>query len=1142
MSRSCLLLLFACLAAPAAAQTITSSLVGSVKDQSGGAVAGAAVTLVQTATAAERKTATNELGDFVFSSLQPGEYTLFVEHAGFRRVEKTNIQVTAAERHAVGDIVLLVGAVADQMMVTAQGAPVQTASSERSGVITGGQVQNLLVQNRKFTSLLELLPGVNNRSSEDSLNRTFGNINVNGQRQDSTNFTIDGMTINAAGNNTNGVVSMSMDAISEVKVLLSNYQAEYGVMSGANVQLVTKSGTREFHGLASYFKRHEELNANNFFNNSLGLPKPRYRYNTWNYSVGGPVYIPGKFNRDRDKLFFFWSQEFWPVENTNALQQLTVPTALERQGDFSQSRDLNGALIPVVDPITHQPFQGNFIPVSRIDKSGQALLSFLPQPNLNPNLAGGRNYVFQNSVKSPQRTSTLKVDYNINSHNLISTNLTTYLDRQQGSVGVQSGTSNWPQISKELRNSGLAIITRYQHIFSPSLIDELNVSASRRPGTITPDPADLKRNQRDTAGFTAGQFNAANNPLNLIPNATFGGVTGAANLQIEGRFPNGGTHNTFAIVNNLTKVWSTHTIKAGIYVDHISTINANPISFNGTFDFGRNVNNPQDTGYAYSNAALGIFNTYTETLGRTAPDFILGNVEWFVQDNWKLTHNLTLDFGMRFVWAPPAIERNGVLSGFDKSRFDPSQTVQLIQSRTVNGQRVGVNPVSGQVYPAAQIGLIAPNTGSSINGLVSPVIDAKIPNSLTSTRGVQYAPRLGFAWDPFGNGKTAFRGGFGMFYNRQSLAGGIFNMTTQQPLVSNPVVYYGAISTLLQSSGLVSPQSIIGLDPIGKIPTVMNYSIALQRSLWGGTVVDVAYVGSLGRHLMWQRNLNAIPFGTDFRPSSADPTNPRATLQPQFLRPYIGFQDISMREWGSSSNYHSLQVTANRRFTKNLQFGAAWTWSKAMGYADTDTEAVSTLIDPRVWNYGLAAFDRTHIVKINWLWDSRKLPVRSRVLSQVVNYWQLSGVTSFISGPPVAVGLSTVTATDITGSPTDLARVVVTGNPVLPMSERSLTRFFRTDVFQIPAIGTFGNAGRTQLRGPGINNWDMAIFKNFPIHEQVRLQFRCEMYNAWNHTQFSGLDAGARFDAQGRQVNARFGQLFSARAPRQIQLALRFYF
>jgi hypothetical protein len=335
------------------------------------------------------------------------------------------------------------------------------------------------------------------------------------------------------------------------------------------------------------------------------------------------------------------------------------------------------------------------------------------------------------------------------------------------------------------------------------------------------------------------------------------------------------------------------------------------------------------------------------------------------------------------------------------------------------------------------------------------------------------------------------------------------------------------------------------IDPVGKVPSVMNMSFAIQRNIGFSTVLDVAYVGSLARNLQWRRNLNTIPFGTNFRPENADPASPAVPLPPNFLRPYPGYGNITHVEFASSSNYHSMQVSANRRFARGVEFGLAWTWSKAMDYNSGDGEAVSNLVDRRVWNYGPSAFDRTHVVRVNWLYDAPNVRVPWAIARTILHNWQLSGIYSFTTGEPMAIGLSTTVPLDITGSPTDGARVVLVSDPNLPESERTFSRNLRTEAVALPAVGTIGTSPRFPIRGPGNTNWDMTIFKNFPIREAMRLQFRWELYNAFNHTQFTAIDTAARFDpraAGNPQVNARFGEFTAARNPRIMQFALRFYF
>ena len=1128
----------------ALAQSITGSLAGVVTDPTDAAIPKAAVVLRLNATGAERTADTNEAGRFFFGSLQPGAYTLTIEAAGFRRLERTNVNVTAAETVSLNDLKLTVGQVSDSVVVEAQAAVVQSQTAERAGVLTGSQVQNLAIRGRNVTSLVSLLPGVVDLDDSENLAVNW-NFNVQGNRRNTNNLTIDGATVNAIGNNFNSVVAVSMDAVAEVKVLLSNYQAEYGRMSGANVSIVTKSGSKDFHGLASYYKRNEALNANDFFNNRLGRVRPRYRFDTWNYNVGGPVMLPGAGRRLKDKMFFFWSQEFWPLSVPTALAQRTTPTALERAGNFSQSLDVNNALIVVRDPFNNRtPFAGNVVPASRIDTNGRALLNFLPQPNFTDRgiSRGQFNYVFQDVVDQPKRTDTLKLDYNVTASDIVTFSYSARNDINDGKVGIPAGTGNYDVYRQRSENLGKLFLGRYQKIFSPTLINEFNGSYSTRPLNNSISDDALASIQRDKIGFTLGQLNPPSNPLNLIPNMSFGGVPNAVAVSMDGRTPLTTTHEIISISDNLTKTFTSHTLKLGFYYDRLWAENQ-PTggAFNGSFNFGRNVNNPLETDYAFSNAIVGVYNQYDEPTARVFPVNYATNIEWFVQDNWKVNRKLALDFGVRFHYLPQSWIDGDAMSGFRADAFNRGQAVSLIEPFRQGTARVGRNPNTGEIVPAALIGAIAPGRGNPANGMVSPLTDSSIPRSLMKEPGVLLAPRVGFAYDVSGNGKTAIRGGFGMFYNRMSHGVVLTDFAAQPPIINLPTLFYGTMSTLRNATGVQFPANVLGLDPNAKIPSVMNFSLSVQRDIGFGTIVDAGYAGSLGRNLLWQRNLNALPLGTNFLPSSRDTTN-NAVLPVNFLRPYTGYGNLNLREPGASSNYHSFQLSVNRRFASRLQYGVSYTWSKSLDYNSDDAATVSNIIPVRVWNYGLSSFDRAHVLKVNWLYDLPNAVERNNPLRWVVNDWQVSGIYTASTGAPAGIGFSTVNPVDITGSPTEGARIVLNGEPSLGRGERTFSRWFDTSVAALPAVGTIGNAARTNIRLPGINNWDLTAYKNFRFKERFSTQLRAEFYNAFNHTQYSGVDTTARFDAQGRQVNTQFGQVTATRIGRRIQLAVRVTF
>lgn len=1141
------LLAFTLLAAVlAAAQLATGSLFGTVQDPSGLPVAGATITLTHSGTGRQVEVYSNERGDFVINGVDPGRYVLGVSSAGFKRAERQGIVVSSGDRLPLGIVTLELGGVTEIISVSAQGAFVQTRSAERADVITPKQVENLLIRGRNIIELVQLMPGVVLRSQPQELSST-SNFNVMGNRHTTNNITIDGIPAADMGNGSQLKLTVSQDAVAEVKIMASNYQAEYGRMAGSNVVVVTKSGTKDFHGLASYFKRHEQFNANDFFNNMNGIKRPRYRYNTWTYNVGGPIYIPGVFNRNREKLFFNWGQEFWPISRAQN-GRVTVPTELERRGDFSQTLDLNNRLLPVHDPLANNaPFPGNIVPLSRIDRNGQALLNVFDLPNFfDRSISRGQyNYVFTAQTDAPKYTHSLKIDYNANSNNTFTFGWNGFNEDHKGSVGIpSSGGLNWPQMVKTWATHPRGYTARYTRIISPTVLNEFSFGWLTQPADDFYEDSELRRMQRDQVGFLAGQFSRRANPLNVIPNATFGGVPSPANLTIEGRFP---LYNRYHILNwgnNLSVTRGTHTVKAGVYVEVFRRNQKKAVNFNGLFDFGRNVNNPLDTNYAYSNALLGYYNTYQESSDAAWMNVRSTGIEWFVQDNWRVNRKLTLDYGIRFYIIPPLYERDDNIAGFVPERFDPSRRAQLIQPGfDANRTRVGVHPITGEIYAAAQIGAIAPGVGDPYNGMLVDSQARDYPRGLMENRGIQFGPRFGFAYDVFGDGKTAIRGGGGIFYNRFFTETFFNPFVGQPPIIETPILNFGRIENLLSSRGLIYPTNVFAADPAGYLPTVMNFSLSVQRDIGFGTVLDVGYGGSLGRHLYWRRDINPIPMGANFNPANSDPTIPGRPLPAPFLRPIPGYNNINSIEGASSSNYHALLVSAKRRFTRGIEFGLAYTWSKALDFNDTDTESISPLVNARVWNYGLAGFDRTHIVNLNYVWDIPAIRWSNSTARMLINGWQISGITSFVSGEPLGIGYTTTTAVDITGTPSQGARIVVLDNPVLPKRERTFSRNFRTDVFRLPERGTIGNAAKTLIRGPGINNWDIALFKNFPIREQVRIQFRWELYNAFNHTQFSSVDTTARFDtATGQQVNARFGEFTAARNPRQMQFALRFFF
>jgi hypothetical protein len=1147
-----LLITFLAASLLAYAQTITGVVSGTIVDSSGLAVAGAAVTLLNTATSLRTAVNSETSGEFVFASVQPGTYTLLVEARGFKRFEKTSVIVTASERVAAGTLQLEVGVVSETVTVSGGATPVQTASDERSAMLNDQQMNMLMTRGRDYTGLLKTLPGVVPINDPATLQQQTAPNAINGVRGGLTTQAVDGQTGNDPASTNSSFTPVSMDSIAEVKVLLTNYQAEYGRSAGAIINAVTKSGTSAFHGTAYDYLRNEDLNANEFFANRNGVARPLYRYNTGGYTFAGPFAIPRKFTRWKDKLFFFFGQEFVNLNTPGALQTVTVPTALERQGNFSQTLDVSGKMIPVTDPLSHAALPGNIVPASRTDPNGQKLLSVFPLPSNTNRLItkGNYNYNFLESLPGTRRFDTYRGDYNPTLKLRLYHRENIFRRHDTGYATAASGPA-WGLVKdfdKYDTETGLLSAT---YTITPTLVNEASFGYYhlQEPAGPLNNNADVINRQK--IGLTLGQFYPQFNKYDIIPSMSFGGGTiqNPTNVTFDIRWPKAGATTIFSGTESLTKIRGAHQIKAGFFGERTRMFKGYRGTNNGSFDFSRNVNNPNDTNYAYANAILGYFNSYSESNSRPGQDMRSSVMESYIQDTWRVTKKLTLNYGIRFGAYVPMWTPSLRASSFNPASFDPAQAPILFQpALNPQGVRSALNPSNGQFLPAVYIGDIVPGVGSLTDGLLIEGATG-VPKGFVKNLSPTFGPRLGFAYDPFGDGKTAIRGGIGFFYSAVLPGGdvagaGTYAVATDPPFQSTPVQYYGTLGTFLGSAGFVAPSPVEGLVQSGRVESIYNFSFGIQRDIGFRTVIDIAYVGALGRHLSQSVNINQIPYGAQF--VNIDPTTHTA-LPDNFDRPYLGYNTINMYETSGNSSYHSLQVQANHRFSHGLQFGAVWTWSKFMDYADSDTATVATYLNPKVWNYGKSTgFDRTHIVSVNFLYD---LPSVSRfwnspVMRFVFDHWEVAAVASFIDGAPTGVSYSLVNGANVNGGG-DGSRVIVTANPILPTGKRTFSQYFNIGAFAAPVMGSIGNAPKDVFRGPGINNWDLSFFKNFPIRERATFQLRWELYNAFNHPSFQGVNTSASFAAPGAtmQLNGGFGQITSTNGlPRVMQGSLRITF
>src|SRR5215813_7177440 len=888
-----LLLSLALLLTVSAIAQTSASLSGTVHDSQGGAVVGAKVSLKDTGGTTQLETTTNNEGFYTFPIIHPGTYTVTIEASGFKKAVKSGIVVNASDKQSAGVVALEVGGIENTVEITADAAQLQikTESGEQGTAINNQQIQNLAVNGRNYLDLLKLTPGVVVTTSfATSGPGGFGNIDINGTRTGKNNLTIDGTTNVDTGSNGTQHIALSLDNISEFKLLTSNYQAEYGRSGGGAIQIVTKSGTSQFHGTGYYFHRHEQFNANSFFNNANGFkagqpgvlnnPRNFYRYNQQGYNIGGPVLLPKKALKD--KLFFFFSQEWQEQLVPQTARQSRVPTAAELAGDFSNSRDGNGKQIFISDPTKVDATgarlpctaantladpggcfvsngQLNVIPQGRISPNGLKILQFFNKFENTPLNSGANVFLYnhnsQQSVSYPRRENSIRVDYNLTENTRAYVRYTRDADQQVMPYGLGwTGGNNLIPLDNLIFkqapawNSTLNVTSA----LSSTLTNEFIFGASQNNLTLDPTNA----NAATFSGLGLNFPLPFPYPPNQFVNIQFSGIAGlkntsdAASPGIAGvngysQFPYKNSNTTFDIYDNVSKVIGTHTLKAGFYYQRSRKDQAAGDS--ATIVFDNNTNNPNNTGYPFANALLGQFDSFKEpNIGVFQGQYRSTNVEWYMQANWKVNNRLTLDYGMRFNLIYPQYDARHQDYYFVPSKFDPAKAVRLYRQTCAFGVSF---PCSGQdikaydpamfadpraAQLAAQnnssilgdsslVGRIIPGSGDPFNGMVNS--RDYYPGGIQS-RGVQFGPALGFAYDVFGDKKMVVRGGYRFGYDRVQGNELAFAAVGQPPLFVNPTVNFGSLATVGQSAGTQIPlgvSSVIAADPSGKVPSVQSF-------------------------------------------------------------------------------------------------------------------------------------------------------------------------------------------------------------------------------------------------------------------------------------------------------------------------------
>ena len=857
-----LLALFCCLLfAAVAMQAQNGSITGTVMDNQGAVVPAAKVVLLDQERAGVRNMESTAEGLFMFGSLPPSTYTVTVEAPGFKKWEKKELHLYPGDRLGVTDIVLQVGQVNETVTVEASVATLQTESAKVEGTVTSQQMTELASMDRSFLNMMRTIPGVNGLSFNDV---GGGSMNINGQRNDQMTFMVDGATNMSFGSQTCCVAVPNLDMIQEMKVITNGATADQGQVGASQVMVVTKSGTKEFHGNVYYYRRHESMNANSWTNNITGTAKGRDRMNQGGLTLGGPLYIPKVFNTSKDKLFFFVSAELWK-NLTPSITQATVPTQAERNGDFSQSIRMSDKSVPVLlDPNNlvngvRQPVPNNFIAVSLRNPDALKLMNVMPLPNITD--LTGIQYNFRRVNSSAYRDflkKSYKIDYNFSEkwrfYGRYSRDRNEAGDpRGMGSFEVDNAgnTLGWAITTKDAWNGVLNATT----IITPTTTNEI-VLAMSKPNThgIMDKNGYLRKNLNLTYGLP--DMSVVQQDYAPTVSLGGGGLQNAPSLGSTFRILQ--ANPDYSITDNFSKVLTRHTFKLGgtFQLDRTDQSRWGGVPTNGAFNFTQDAVNPGDYDYQYATMLTGGFNTFTQSKKDPEGRFVFHQVEWWAMDTWKVTPTLTLDLGMRFSLyrGVSYYDTKGQSVAFSRDLWDPKQTVRLFGYAP--GSKA-IDTATGLLYPSFMRGQIVPGSGNIDNGFTVVGKGGTAPH-LFPDRGVQFSPRIGIAWQPKFLPKTVIRAGGGVFKNRVAGQIGIDSVMAP-PTTRNTILRYGNMRDINASLyNMISPPDVstIGYTGSGKVPTTVNWNFAVERELPSAVLLTTSYIGSISRNLPYATGMN----------------------------------------------------------------------------------------------------------------------------------------------------------------------------------------------------------------------------------------------------------------------------------------------
>jgi hypothetical protein len=1141
----------------------TGTINGVVHDPSGAVVPAVKVTVTNMETARSVTVTTNSSGFYVATDLPPGLYSVRAQKQGFESSLHSQIHLDPASTVSI-NVSLRVGTVATTVSVVASTVNVQTTTSDVSRLVNSTQMEQLPLNGRNFVSLMGLQPGVVQSFTFNSFQagNEFASqcTQVNGLTGESNNFLIDGTPSTRTRANGALVGTPSADDIAEANIITNGYMPEYSRAAGAQMVITTKSGTDQYHGDVYYFIRNDAFDARQFFSATV----PKLNFNDWGYTIGGPV------PKLKHKLYFFWAEE-WNREVDAITDTNTVPTVADRAGDLTAYCTVFASNCPKVPAylngvgglVAGSPFPGNIIPSTLFSPNGSAMVKnfyLLPNTVTHAGTAypyeGGLNSVVNYNDIWSLRYDDVKVNFNASPKNSFYISLRQYTKSQnQPFYGGSGGASGILGIGYVFPNKGGTF--DWTSTFSPTLLNDFTITAQKDYNNPFPLPGLSGRNGLDRAslGVTYPYLIPAESKdvAGKIPTFIMSGFEQVSGLP----YPSFSTGHVYTIQDVLTKIKGNHTLKTGFWWEHDGENDSDQVrvtpgggvgnNLNGQFEFNAASSNPNTTGSPVADALLGNFDSYSELGYRN--DTLWGAHQFglFGQDSWKVTPKLNIQGGMRWDYFQPYSANWCNWAMFDPLFYSFAPGVQQVVDPTT-GFITGGNPYNGiavpcKALPTGEIGrsalgtkVTAQNLGMINSQLQQYGMLRGLSPQIVNSHWGDFQPRLGFAFDPTGSGKTAIRGSAGIFYNHNTLSDVLLE-GGNTPFQLAEEVFNGKADNPGGTTGARLPIPMTGSDLQNDVPVVYEWNLTVQHEFFNNTLVDVAYVGNRGKHFPINADLNQPAIGTFTNPANAG-------INQDALRPYPGIGGAMTGLQEASSKYDALQVSVQRRFTRGLQFNVNYTYSKTFDMADSIYSVATDTYDPK-YNYGLSGFSQTHNFLVTWIYDEPFFKNGSGVLKQTLGGWELSGDLALFSGFPKSIGANGDPlgngVNNLGGGDNGLGQNVFAD--VKPgcstRGNRSIAQFFSTSCFFQPTSSTlYGTAARGIIEGPGLDNWDLALMKNGPIAEKwghsITYQFRAEFFNILNHPSFTGFDQTV--------TDSAFGQLNGVVDPREIQFGLKILF